>query len=385
MISSWEESVMDLSFGAELRRRRLAAGYTLGRFAASLHYSKSHLSKVELGRKAPSEELVRRCDAALGAGGALVALVAGTPAMKPRAAVPATLGNHWVVRLDADGRGDFGPVLPRSTLVADALGVMTWAMSPATASRRSNADEFDAFRSMFDRNRALAQIMSPAALLPMLIGQTHALRVVAGNTTAPARRSMSVLAGRYADFTGWLAQEAGDDAGALWWTDRAVEFAATGGDDEMAAHALVRRADVALYRQDARSTVALAQCAEMSSRSRRVRGLAAQRQAQGHALAGDYDRCRRALDRAARWLDRRDDESDDDQQPVLGSSTIDDPVEMATGWCLFDLGRPKQASEKLRVQLDRLPSHARRTRARLGARYALSLGHRGVDAVHGLV
>lgn len=62
-------------FGPELRRRRLAAGLTLDRLAALVHYSKSHLSKVETGQKSPTPELARWCDTALGAGGTLAALV----------------------------------------------------------------------------------------------------------------------------------------------------------------------------------------------------------------------------------------------------------------------------------------------------------------------
>jgi ribosome-binding protein aMBF1 (putative translation factor) len=43
-----------MSFGAELRRQRLAAGLSLGGLAERVHYSKSHLSKIERDRKAPS-------------------------------------------------------------------------------------------------------------------------------------------------------------------------------------------------------------------------------------------------------------------------------------------------------------------------------------------
>ena len=41
------------SFGAELRRRRVAAGLSLAQLAARIHYSKGYLSKIETGHKPP--------------------------------------------------------------------------------------------------------------------------------------------------------------------------------------------------------------------------------------------------------------------------------------------------------------------------------------------
>ncbi|WP_435885325.1 hypothetical protein [Streptomyces tauricus] len=47
---------------------------------------------------------------------------------------------------------------------------------------------------------------------------------------------------------GWLVQETGDERAALWWTQRAVDLAAAGGDQAPAGYALVRRALITLYR-----------------------------------------------------------------------------------------------------------------------------------------
>ncbi|WP_197048843.1 helix-turn-helix domain-containing protein [Streptosporangium roseum] len=64
-----------ISFGRELRRRRLAADLTLADLFGLVHYSKGQLSKVERGIKAPSRELARLCDVALDAGGRLAASI----------------------------------------------------------------------------------------------------------------------------------------------------------------------------------------------------------------------------------------------------------------------------------------------------------------------
>jgi transcriptional regulator with XRE-family HTH domain len=63
------------AFGDELRRLRHDAGVSLSELAGRVHYSKSHLSKVENGRARPTAVLAAMCDDEFGTGGALAALV----------------------------------------------------------------------------------------------------------------------------------------------------------------------------------------------------------------------------------------------------------------------------------------------------------------------
>src|SRR5262245_10711188 len=291
-----------ISFGGELRRRRIDAGMSLATLAKLIHYSKSHLSKIETGVKRPNLDLARQCDALLHGDGALVGIVAASMAVSP-APVVDDPGEVWVMSLTADGQSDFGVVSRREVLAAGLAGLASWSVLPPRPGVNGDEATLAAFRSMFDHVRSLGQQMSPVALLPMLVTQTHALRTMAPHCRPAIRDGALVLAARFAEFAGWMAQEAGDDARALWWTDRAVELAAAGGDQELEALALVRRALVALYRHDPVETLALAQQAQALRRSARIRGLAAQREAQGHAMAGDYDQCFRALERAAGLLD----------------------------------------------------------------------------------
>ncbi|WP_410564005.1 tetratricopeptide repeat protein [Amycolatopsis sp. cmx-4-61] len=65
-------------FGAELKRRRLSVGMSLTGLAASVHFTKGYLSKVENGKVRVNRDLAKACDQALGAGGELLALVAET-------------------------------------------------------------------------------------------------------------------------------------------------------------------------------------------------------------------------------------------------------------------------------------------------------------------
>lgn len=392
------------SFGTELRRRRVGAGLSLTDLAALVHYSRSHLSKVETGVKVPSRDLARRCDAALGCDGALGALAptrsAGSVRSgdRPDHGEAEDGGEVWIVSMGADGGTGFGTVSRRHLLAGAVTGLTApdprgrrpaergrSTQAPASADRETIAS----FRAMFGEMRGLGQKMAPRALMPALAAHTHALRSMAAQARPAERDAALLLAGRYAEYTGWMAQEAGEDVQAMWWTDRAVELTAAGGDEEMAAYAMVRRGLIALYRHDATTTVELAESAFSRARSPRVRGLAAQRAAQGHAIAGDYDACFRALDSAAELLARADGEAaaeggnsgsggnDGRGGPVIGTANVPDPVAMTTGWCWFDLGQPTRAAEALTRELDRIPPSAERARARYTARLALSLAGAG--------
>jgi hypothetical protein len=349
----------------------VAAGLSLSDLAKRVHYSKGHISKVETGRRGPSRDLAKRCDAVLDAHGALARLVP-----PPMAGSPAPLAgptqDEWIIQVDSGGTGGFGAVAHRSPHgVTVSLSPLTWAMPRAVGTWRDGMSALASFRAMFDELRRVGHATAPAALLPVLIAHTHALRLHARNSHLPARTEALFLASRFAEYTGWLAQEAGDDPGTLWWTDRAVEFAAACGDDELEAYALERRGLVAMYRYDARETISVSQRAQAARCGARVRGLAALREAQGHALAGDYGQCRRALDRGAALLESAD--AGDSRRPLLGTTTVANPVAMVTGWCLHDLGRPSEAIPPLREELAAVPEYAHRTRGRIGVRYSLAL------------
>lgn len=62
---------------------------------------------------------------------------------------------------------------------------------------------------------------------------------------------------------------------------------------------------------------------------------------------------------------------------MLGTTQLADPVSMVTGWCLYDLGRPRQAAAVLDRECRRIAPHALNTRTRYGLRRALALAASG--------
>lgn len=353
-------------FGAELRRLRVDAGYSLTRMAGLVHYSKGHLSKIETGQKRPTPDFARRCDVVLMAGGKLADL-ASTPPSEALHSDGSGNSEVWMMHLSSDSASWFQPVERRRILAGGVASVLAIGLG-GQAAVASEGSLLESFRAMFDQFRQLGQTASPSVVLPGLIAQTHTLRVLAAQASPRARREILVLGARYAEYAGWMSQESGDDRAALWWTDRAVEMAAAGEDHDLATYSLVRRALVTLYRNDARQTIELAGEAQQAKVPARIRGLAAQRAAQGHALAGHYDSCMRSLDQARQLLSAADPQS----APMLGTTNLDDPAAMVAGWCLHDLGRYEQAAVALDHQISRVPPTALRSQARYGMRRALA-------------
>ncbi|MGO9082574.1 MAG: helix-turn-helix domain-containing protein [Streptosporangiaceae bacterium] len=360
---------MGEGFGEELRRRRMAAGLSLRDLAALVHYSRGYLSKVETRHAPAGVQLARLCDAALHAGGELVAL-----AVQDQRQPPVTgdySGAVWAMTAGR-GAGNGVSIWPGRELGTD--GCASPARFPQPAPGPPSGDQVETIAASFDflleQLRVVGQRVSPGVALPALVAQAHTLRDLANLATGVDQAALLRLAAQYAEYTGWMMQEAGDESAALWWTSQAAQFAAAGGDLVMGVYALVRRSLICLYQEDHQQTIHLAQLAQADvSAPARVRGLAALREAQGHALAGASGECHRALDRARACLAQAGQES---ESPVLGTSTVPDPAAMAAGWCLHDLGHPEEAIAILGREIARIPLLAHRSRVRYAARRALA-------------
>ncbi|MEU3713684.1 helix-turn-helix transcriptional regulator [Streptomyces catenulae] len=343
---------MNPTFGGELRRLREQAGRTLHDLARETNYSRSHLSRIERGEKRPSVALARRCDALFRAAGRLQELAEEEPPDLTEA-------------LPLPDR----PLGRRGLLTAGAASLIGYNFpSGAGSARPADISLADPFRVQLEQMRRLGQSADPGTLLDLLGAQTRTVARLAVAQSSSDGAELLVLAAHFANYTGWMAQESGDNRAALDWTAKAVDLAEAGGDRDLSSYALVRQALVAFYDHDAAQTVALAGRAQSERLPSRIRGLAAQREAQGHALAGDERACLLSLDRARALFAAAPARTGAD--PVIGTSHLTDPAAMVTGWCLFDLGRPREAAEVFDRECLRIPDHALRSRTRYGLRRA---------------
>lgn len=286
-------------------------------------------------------------------------------------------GEALVMKLNPDGATEYLTMYRRDVLTIGAtsmLGLMIPVNGIEEAAR--NPATLGLYRDTFDLLRRKGQTVSPGMVLPevtVLAGQVqHLVR----SAPPESRDRFLMLAARAAEYAGWMAQEAGSNDAACRWTAKAVELAIAARDRELEAYAMVRRGLIALYRPDAYSTIGCALKAQANTKvGPRVRGLAAQREAQGHALAGDEIRCLRALDRAADLLARA--RAEEQVGPILGPTNTADQAAIATGWCLHDLGRSGEATEVLGAQFAAISLSASRARARYGTRLALAAATAG--------
>ncbi len=352
----------NMPFGVAVRRARIDRYMTLAELARETHYSKGYLSKIENGVSAPNAELAWRLDRFLQTDGALQAL-----AEKQIRSIRTTLA-----------------LQPPPELLAPTART-SWRR-PAPGSVDPELTE-TAFRGIFAECRKLGHQGGAPAVVPMVTGQfqaLHALALAAGE--GPEARGLWVLLARFAEYAGWMVQEMGDEAGAVNWTDTAVRLAHHAGDHDLAQFAFVRHADLALYRGDAAATITLARRAQQDEHvSARVRGLAAQREAQGHALASDHTASMTALERA-RELSIEPADRPDNTGLALGTTSLHDPVAITHGWALVDLGQPAEAGDILGEALAGIPTTSVRARTRFGVRRMLAQAQTGhLDEVTTLV
>lgn len=356
--------------GPQLRSARLARGLSLREMAGLVHYTKGYLSKVETGQRVPPEELARQYDSVLETGGRFTAMMrdrTGTPSPPDGTERPAGTRTPMT---DAARSAWWNGVDQWLAASADIAMSLPPSRIGQAGSGARQAAVLDMFNRMFAGLRELGQQASPEIVMAPLLAHTQTLRRLAASADGRHRVAALGLAARCAEYTGWMAQEAGHDQVSLWWTAQAIDMAAASGDHEFAAFGLIRRALVTFYQGDAAQTVELAQEAARHPAARpRVRRLALQRVAQGHALAGAELEARRALDEARRMVTS---DQDGPRQHVLGSSTMHDNTDLIEAWCLHDLGRPADAGALLDVQLSTVPRHASRFMARWGARRALA-------------
>jgi len=333
-------------FGGALRRLRQEKGMSLTQLATATSYSKGYLSRLERGARPATAEIARVCDSALDADGQLIAVLRDSAAA--RAEQKSLLG-----LLSASDVSRF------------------WADRP-----RSDAHVYaEQLEMIFKALRAMGHRMSPELVLPMLLTHDETAQHVVKSAEPGDRDELLRLIARIKEYAGWMAQEAGQVDLAERLTEEARHIALATGNSDLAQWALVRFADIALYRGDGAKIVNLTRgILERRDIELRTRSIAWQRQAQGHALLGDRSSCMRALDQARVFH-----EADQAELGVqtLGTLSVRRPVETTRGWALVDLCAHEEAAEELHQVIPELDPESVRSRVRYTARLALACASSG--------
>jgi hypothetical protein len=223
-------------------------------------------------------------------------------------------------------------------------------------------------------------MLPPRQLMDGLLGD---VAMVDGlRRRAPKRDSQRYcrLQARYAESLSWLSEEAGDLSGAMYWIDRASQWAQAVKWSAMAEYGFVRRSMMVIsFSGDGRRAVDQAHhVLEIPDASPRIKGLAARRMAFGYALTGDRDASYRALDEAMNWLAQPAREDD----ILLGnrSAVAEDLFAVSQATCDIYLGRGARAIRVLEPTLTSLSKSSVRLTTIARAKLALAYAHAGQPA-----
>jgi hypothetical protein len=336
---------------------------------------------AELGAVQLQPWLADELDRIYGTGGVVTSLfrgVGGAPKENLGLGIPGS--DVFVVSLPPGG---VLMPLPRRELLA-ALGVgivggtLQGKFERALDSIEPDSDLLRYFGEAFNGFQEAARMLPPRRLMDGLLGNIAILDGLRRRAGKRDRVPYSILEARYAESLSWLSEEAGDLPGAIYWIDRASQWAQIANWSAMTHYNFVRRSMIVIsFSGDGRRAIEQARnVLDMSDASPRMKGLAAKQMAFGYALARDRDASHHTLDEAIRWLAQPPREDD----ALLGQRSVvdDDLFAIFQTTCDIYLGHGALAIPVLEPRLASLSKSSVRTatitRAKLARAYA-NTGH----------
>ncbi|MGC4891202.1 hypothetical protein [Micromonospora sp. DT227] len=239
--------------------------------------------------------------------------------------------------------------------------------------RRVTPDLLQFLRRSLRDHYTADNLLGPRALLPAITAHADSIEQMARDASGQTLDDLLRVGAGYAEFAGWLHQDAGDTDGATAWYRRALEWAEAGQDDRMAAFVLTRRAVQAISARNGAHAARLASAGQRDRgpESLRVRAIAAQTEALGHAVYGESGASDRALDLAERLLD-----DGGSAIPLQGDPSDGRYCDLrlylaiSRAKCHLELGRASDAVSAFTTVLDTLPPDYHRDRGQYLSRLA---------------
>ncbi|MGH3927884.1 MAG: hypothetical protein ACRDTT_34320, partial [Pseudonocardiaceae bacterium] len=264
----------------------------------------SLLSYVETGHRQLQSWLAEELDRIYATGGVVSSLARGVGNKPNENSTPGS--DLFVVSLPKGGVAM--PLSRREILTALSLGVVTGGLQGelerALDGIELDGDVLHSLNNAYGGFNEAARVLPPAQLIDGMIGNVAILDGLRRRATSADQHYYSTLQARYAWSLSWLSEEAGDLPGAVWWVDRASQWASAAHWPGMTAWGVVRRAAMVMcFSGDGLRVVDQARpVLDMPHASPRIKGVAAHNIAYGYALAGNRDQSHRALDAAMGWL-----------------------------------------------------------------------------------
>lgn len=375
----------DPGLGDLARRLRHSQGMTLATAARRAGCSPSLLSQVESGTRQMHPWLASALDDTYKSGEALTTLAASSHANGTGQAI---LHSPGLVLVQLPRRGLTVAVSRRELLASLSIGTASGTLLAALdRTRPSTRADTEMLSELDNTARALqtaGRAFLPSRLTEPLTGQIALIDAIRRRAPAPLASDYMTLQIRCAESLSWMAEESGDVHEALYWVDRVQQWASAAGWQAMTAYGHVRRSMLAIsHTSDAMTAVDQAMIAFRASRSpARVRGLAAKQIAFGHALAGQADESRRALDQAVRLLSDPT-PSDDAELPAVGQLSVatTDLLVLYRATCDVYLGGGTRVITALTPLIKAIGAASPRTQVITEAKLAQAYAHAGEPAI----
>ncbi|MBA9004474.1 helix-turn-helix domain-containing protein [Thermomonospora cellulosilytica] len=129
-------------------------------------------------------------------------------------------------------------------------------------------------------------LMGPLFILPAVRNQTSLIERACQTTRGADRIEALSFGSEFIEFCGWLHQDAGDFKGAMYWTDRALEYAMELDDQRVISYILMRKSNIATDDGDPARALALANTAlkNADALTPRLRAVILRQRANAHAM-----------------------------------------------------------------------------------------------------
>jgi tetratricopeptide (TPR) repeat protein len=182
------------------------------------------------------------------------------------------------------------------------------------------------------------------SLVAVVPHQVQFIEQLVGRSRGQGHTQLLYVAARFAEFAGWVNQDAGDLREAMRWSNAALDYAQEAEDSRLTSYIQMRKSSIASDGNKPRLALGFAQAALQigPSLSPQVRAVAYRQAAQAYAISGDANGCARALQKAYELAAQAPDDENDIARYCTPSY-----IEMEAANCWVELERPKEAIKTL--------------------------------------
>ena len=200
------------------------------------------------------------------------------------------------------------------------------------------------FRSQLEAAKHDDGALGAQKTLPLVLGLLGAIEQKARDVKPAVRRELLSVAADGAEFTGWLYRDIHQPTIAIFWYDRAMEWAQEADDPAMQGYMLLKKSQMAYDGGDAVRILTLAQAGqhERWHLPIRVRAELLQQEALGYAMLGEpFTLVEQKLSAARELLTRAPDAESSD----LGAYFNEDTLLLRNAVSYTEAGKPGMAAD----------------------------------------